>query len=76
MKRDELLKRRVYFAYLIVSELALSLCISGSSAIAVNFPLDASKSAWYFELDWIFEFSASRFISGVSATTVALALGT
>ena len=62
--------------YLMVSEFALSRCISGSSAMAVNFPLDASKSAWYLELDWILEFSARRFISGVSATTVALAFGT
>ncbi len=59
-----------------VAVLALMRWISGSSAIWVNLPLAASNSAWYLTLDWFLEFSARRFISGVSATIVAFALGT
>ncbi len=59
-----------------VAVLALMRWISGSSAICVNLPLAASNSAWYLTLDWFLEFSARRFISGVSATIVAFALGT
>ena len=61
---------------LMVAVLALMRWISGSSAICVNLPLAASNSAWYLTLDWFLEFSARRFISGVSATIVAFALGT